>query len=842
MADETDYSSLPLEERLVHKVWKVRMQSYDELTEKFDKSRGPHDEIFTRYGDVDLYKKLILDANVVAQESGYKCFCGFLKYGATAMFGDKAKVLVPSICEKGLSSSRKNTKDLAIESILLLIELTEKPESIVEEIVPSLTHRMPKLVAGCVTCLYEIIKNYGCVVISPKPIVAVLPKLFSHADRTVRAETTKLAVELYVWMGSSLQTILFDDLKPIQQKDLTKAFEALTDTKRQQLRYTRKQQVEMQQQADEQAREADSNDVEMQDAEPIDNYDPLEFVDPVEVLSKLPLDLNTRITSVKWKDRKEVLEEVVEILEKAMKIVPNDDYSNLLRTFSKCMKDANIQVVQLAANCCEFIVKGLNTNFTSNYKSIILAPMIERTKEKKASVADALNSCLDAIFQLCGLSSVLDDILTGMQNKTPQIKISSTNYLQRCLASTSDAPTMGEIDNIMAHGVKLLSESQEPIRQASTEMIGTLMKITGERELNGFLEKVDDNRKAKVKAFFETVEVKAKSSPSHAKPSIPSLQQTRTALSKPDTKLFNSSSTSTRKLGQSSTVPVKRGATSPAKRTEPVKQSSFGRGLTGRSLTQLATTATNLRNKASYPASVPMEVDLSPEVEKLKQQINQLNQEKQAWLQQKQVYDDNEAMLKLTQSSLTTDMTRLQARYDELHRDFTNSTMLIKQKDTQINRLNNDLDGEKLKNKDLEQQIEMMKLQQNKKSYTNTTTTYMFNLPTVASDPKDNPDLSSPRKSTRITSGELSLRVNRLSIDGSKPQQGSNILSPNTYNRFESPKQTQDVPPPTTATTKATTIDFDSADDSWKRAAEVTSQLKARIEKMKARSRSHLQL
>lgn len=836
MADETDYSTLPLEERLVHKVWKVRMQSYDELTEKFNNSRGPHDDIFTQYGDVDLYKKLILDANVVAQESGYKCFCGFLKYGATSLFADKARVLVPSICEKGLSSSRKNTKDLAIESVLLLIELTEKPESIVEEILPSLSHRMPKLVAGCVTCLYEIIKNYGCVIVSPKPIVAVLPKLFSHADRTVRAETTKLAVELYVWMGSSLQTILFDDLKPVQQKDLTKAFEALADASRQQLRYTRKQQLEMQQQADEQAKEPDTNDVEMQDANTNDNYDPLEFVDPVEVLSKLPLDLNTRITSVKWKDRKEVLEEVVEILEKAMKIVANDDYSNLLRTFAKCMKDANIQVVQLAANCCEFIVKGLNKSFTSNYKSIILAPMIERTKEKKASVADALNSCLDAIFQVCGLSAVLDDILTGMQNKTPQIKISSTNYLQRCLASTPTSPTVGEIDNIMAHGVKLLSESQEPIRQASTEMIGTLMKITGERELNGFLEKVDDNRKAKVKAFFETVEVKAKSSPSsHGKPPAPSLQPTRTALSKPDTKLF-SSSTSTRKPGQSSTVPVKRSATSPAKRTEPVKQSSFGRGLTGRSLTQLATSATNLRNKVSSPAPVSMEVDLSPEVEKLKQQISQLNQEKQAWLQQKQVYEDNEAMLKLTQSSVASDMARLQARYDELHRDFTNSTMLIKQKDTQINRLNNDLDGEKLKNKDLEQQIEMMKLQQNKKSYTNTTT-YMFSLPTVASDTKDNSEPSSPRPTTRITSGELSLRVNRLSIEGDKAQRESNILSPNTYNRFENPKRAQDHPP-----TKTTTIDFDSADDSWKRAAEVTSQLKARIEKMKARSRSHLQL
>ena len=65
----------------------------------------------------------------------------------------------------------------------------------------------------------------------------------------------------------------------------------------------------------------DVDDVEMSDVNGVtdDNeYDPLEFVDPVEVLNKFPSDFDSRISSSKWKDRKEVLEEIIPILEKSL--------------------------------------------------------------------------------------------------------------------------------------------------------------------------------------------------------------------------------------------------------------------------------------------------------------------------------------------------------------------------------------------------------------------------------------------------------------------------------------------------------------------------------------------
>ena len=163
---------------------------------------------------------MILDSNVVAQETGYNTFNKFLIFGGNAANVSKLKNLgiIGSICEKGLLSSRKNTKEWSVESILLMIEISNDPNSIVEDILPYLTNRLPKLVTGCVSCLASIIENFGCKIISPKSIVPCLSKLFAHADKNVRNETTKLTIELYRWMGDALINALFSDLKPVQQK------------------------------------------------------------------------------------------------------------------------------------------------------------------------------------------------------------------------------------------------------------------------------------------------------------------------------------------------------------------------------------------------------------------------------------------------------------------------------------------------------------------------------------------------------------------------------------------------------------------------------------------------
>lgn len=69
-----------------------------------------------------------------------------------------------------------------------------------------------------------LFRNFGLQVILPPPILKVLPKIFAHSDKAVRAEGTNLTRLLYQYMGSSIEPWL-NDLKPVQIKELKEAFD-----------------------------------------------------------------------------------------------------------------------------------------------------------------------------------------------------------------------------------------------------------------------------------------------------------------------------------------------------------------------------------------------------------------------------------------------------------------------------------------------------------------------------------------------------------------------------------------------------------------------------------------
>jgi cytoskeleton-associated protein 5 len=86
-------------------------------------------------------------------------------------------------------------------------------------------------------------------------------------------------------------------------------------------------------------------------------------------------------------------------------------------------------------------------------------------------------------------------------------------FLVRCLRTTRDVPSKQEIGTIVESAKKLLSESSEALRAGGAEILGTVMKIIGERAMNTHLEGLDEIRKTKIKEFYEAAEVKAKEKP-----------------------------------------------------------------------------------------------------------------------------------------------------------------------------------------------------------------------------------------------------------------------------------------------------------------------------------------
>ena len=61
------------------------------------------------------------------------------------------------------------------------------------------------------------------------------------------------------------------------------------------------------------------------------------------------------------------------------------------------MADTNINIVIAAANCLEGLARGLRDSF-NKYKSSVAGLVMDRLKERKVTVVEALSGALNAMY------------------------------------------------------------------------------------------------------------------------------------------------------------------------------------------------------------------------------------------------------------------------------------------------------------------------------------------------------------------------------------------------------------------------------------------------------------
>ena len=80
------------------------------------------------------------------------------------------------------------------------------------------------------------------------------------------------------------------------------------------------------------------------------------------------------------------------------RIKDSAELAELTRVLANCIaKDANINCVMVSAKCLEDLAKGMMTSF-ARYHEAVVPLMLERLKERKVNVTDAIGAALDAVF------------------------------------------------------------------------------------------------------------------------------------------------------------------------------------------------------------------------------------------------------------------------------------------------------------------------------------------------------------------------------------------------------------------------------------------------------------
>lgn len=845
--EEEDFGALPIPDRFAHKNWKVRKSGYEDAAKAFEATPDENDPTFRPYVlDSGLWKGAVLDSNVAAQQEGVAALCAFLKYGGQEACRRSRSATITPLVEKGLASMKAGTKQSSLEAILLYVEL-DKSDPILEDLLAGLGNKQPKIVAATLVALRELYHAYGVKIVEPKPTVKALPKVFGHADKNVRAEATNLTVELYRWLRDALKKILWDELKPVQQQDLEKLFEKVnSEPPPKQSRLLRSQQEKAEAAA---ATVGDEVEAEEEAGDAAEEEPEIDLAEPKDVIGKLPPDFHANMASAKWKDRKDALDALY--AEANTEKIKDGHFEEVVQILAKSMKDANIAVVGVAAASIDVLARGLRKSF-AKYRAKIMPAIMERLKDKK--LAEPLGKALDSVFMSSSLSDCLEDTLEFLKHKNPQVKAETLSFLIRCLKTTRVAPSKPECKSIADAATKLLTESSEVTRNGGAEVLGTLMKIMGERAMGPYMEGLDDIRKAKIKEYFDKATVKAKDKPKPAAPppkaAAPATTKRPAPTKKPQAGLGYKTASKRASTPQSETkspppkptqptkaIPSKLtvpktslaaptglkkkipGAgpppsfASPARRNitplsedeaAPAPKIGLGRGLAGRPL-----------GKPSAASAEPPPPTVSSGLTTAeREELDELRADRDRLLR---TADD----LRVEKSKFTSQIHELQNHNAELIEDHTRDVLSIKAKETQLVRARSDAEAAEGMVQRLQRENERLKRE-------------------LSRTARSGPD--SPLADDRIYRDPNTNSLSSSGVSQPPPYERSGSGARGAGDYLGSPseeKENGSLDGPVTKPSLSRGVSGAGAEEGerpvadWKRAGEVTSQLKARIEQMK---------
>ncbi|XP_015878687.2 protein MOR1 isoform X1 [Ziziphus jujuba] len=483
---------LPWEDRLFHKNWKVRNEANIDLASVCDSITDPKDGRLREFGP--FFRKTVADSNAPVQEKALDALIAYLR-AADADAGRYAKEVCDAVVAKCLTG-RPKTVEKAQAIFLLWVEL-EAVEAFLDAMEKAIKNKVAKAVVPAVDVMFQALSEFGSKILPPKRILKMLPELFDHQDQNVRACSKGLTLELCRWIGKDpVKSILFEKMRDTMKKELEAELVNVTGTARPTRKIRSEQDKEPEKEVMSEAVGAGPSEESTDDApQEIDEY---ELIDPVDILT--PLEKTgfwDGVKATKWSERKEAVAELTK-LASTKKIAPGD-FTEICRTLKKLITDVNIAVAVEAVQAIGNLARGLRTHFSGGSR-FLLPVLLEKLKEKKPALAEALTQTLQAMHKAGCLSlvDIVEDVRTAVKNKVPLVRSLTLNWITFCIETSNKAIVLKVHKDYVPILMECLNDGTPEVRDAAFSALAAIAKLVGMRPLERSLEKLDDVRRKKL--------------------------------------------------------------------------------------------------------------------------------------------------------------------------------------------------------------------------------------------------------------------------------------------------------------------------------------------------------
>ncbi|MQM08158.1 hypothetical protein Taro_041012 [Colocasia esculenta] len=366
----------------------------------------------------------------------------------------------------------------------------------------AIKNKVAKAVVPAIDVMFQALSEFGAKVVPPKKILKMLPELFDHQDQNVRASSKGLTLELCRWIGKDpVKSILFEKMRDTMKKELEAELANVSGIAKPTRKIRSEQDKEIEIEVATETPGAGPSEESVFDApQEIDEY---ELVDPVDILT--PLE-------------------------------KSGFWDGVLVT------DVNLAVSVEAIQAIGNVARGLRNHFSGSSR-FLLPTLLEKLKEKKLVVTEALTQTLQSMYKagcltladviegmfvnptlsverllLClftfiftlhvfysnseyyslSCSCFYADVKVAVKNKVPLVRSLTLNWVTFCIETSNKATVLKAYKEFVPICMECLNDGTPEVRDAAFAALAAIAKSVGMKPLEKSLEKLDDVRKKKL--------------------------------------------------------------------------------------------------------------------------------------------------------------------------------------------------------------------------------------------------------------------------------------------------------------------------------------------------------
>ena len=462
--------SIPLEQKITNKNWKVRKSALEEIASKVNNLNSFDPEIFK------YLSQILTDQHQGNLEEAVNILNSYLEkdFPVPKENQNELNTIIKLLIEKCYSSSKQALKDKSKDMIISFVEYLNNTDTLVDNLTTIMKSKNQKMSQGAVSISTTLLTLFGSSAFNYKNLSSSMTALSDKCSPLIKQNIVEFFIELYKWIKKKIKPLIEKKVKDIIKNDIDKGIEQIDkelgpDYIPQPTKYLGKKPNNEEGGKVNNTGMEENGDIIMDD----------DITTEIDIFTK-KFGFDDKFVErmlkpeCKWKEKKEAFDRLTELTDpKLNRKIKNTNRVNFMDMVKRLLQQPNQNVKHSIIKCVSNFSIVFGNNFTNEAKELF-PRLIENFSINKLAIVNDLNDTL------INLSNIIDDnwvneAITKYGSKNNICNIAKTNlctFIEKLLESkNNNNSSYCYTTTIKDIVIKYMEDHSQEIRNKATKLM-----------------------------------------------------------------------------------------------------------------------------------------------------------------------------------------------------------------------------------------------------------------------------------------------------------------------------------------------------------------------------------